>query len=410
MKKIILLSLVTTSILIAGGYKIPELSVNATALSSANVAHASGADTAYYNPANMVFMKDEHVTENDLTYIGLSDINYQGTVSGTGPHNLDSDTENFLLPSLFYVSGDVDGARFGFSVVTPFGLTKRWTAEPAKTSAQEFTLQTIELNPTVALPIGDKIGVAIGLRIVHSKGIVRSYGTAFINPPGAFAVVSRDMEGDSIDFGYNLALSYKPTPALELGLTYRSEMDLGVEGNAKLSESLTSTTYNGGTSLSVTLPAALNIAAAYTFASETTVEFVYERTFWSAYKELDFNYTGTLSAVLTGVFDTTIEKNYNDVSAYRLGITQKLDKTTLMCGIVYDETPIPEASLEFSLPDSNSLSVSLGGRYQVNEKLNLGLSALYSMREDRTISNASLSGEFTDSTALLIAVGLEYKF
>ncbi|MCW8953909.1 MAG: outer membrane protein transport protein [Sulfurimonas sp.] len=410
MKKITLLSLAATSMLMAGGYKIPELSLNATALSSANVAHSSGADTAYYNPANMAFMKDENLLEADLTYIGLSDTNYKGTVSGVGPHDLSAKRENFLVPSLFYVSGDVDGARFGLSVVTPFGLTKRWNEEPAKTSAEEFTLETIELNPTVALPINDKLAIAIGLRVVHSKGIVKSYGTTVITPPGAPAVVSRDMDGDSIDFGYNLALAYKPTSELEFGLTYRSKIDLNLEGNAKLSESLGSTTYDGGANLSVPLPSALNIAAAYTFASKTTVEFVYERTFWSEYKELDFNYSGTLSAVLTGIFDDAVAKNWKDVSAYRLGITQKMDKATLMCGIVYDETPIPESTLGFDLPDSNSLSVSLGGRYQINEKMNLGLSALYSMREDRTVSSSSLTGEFTDSTALLVSVGLEYKF
>ncbi|MCK4874256.1 MAG: outer membrane protein transport protein, partial [Sulfurimonas sp.] len=162
MKKIVLLSLVIASALMAGGYKIPELSLNATALSSANVAHASGADTAYYNPANMVFMKGGNTLEADLTYIGLGDVNYQGTVSGIGPHNLNAERENFLLPSLFYVSEDISGARFGLSVVTPFGLTKRWSEEPAKTSAEEFTLQTIELNPTVALPISDKLAMAIG--------------------------------------------------------------------------------------------------------------------------------------------------------------------------------------------------------------------------------------------------------
>lgn len=410
MIKIVLLAVATSSMLVAGGYKIPELSLNSVALSSANVAHASGADTAYYNPANMVFMNDENIAEFDLTYIGLSSSNYEGTVSGTGPYNLSAERENFVIPSLHYVSADIDGARFGLSIVTPFGLTKRWGQEPAKTTAQEFTLKTIEVNPTVALPISDKVGIAVGLRVVHSEGVVRSHGTAVVVAPATTAIVSRDMEGDSIDMGYNIALAYKPTAEFELGLTYRSEINVGIKGNAKLSESLTPSTYNGGTSLSVTLPASLNVAMAYTFPSETTVEFVYERTFWSAYKELDFNYTGTLSAVLTGVFDTTLEKNYQDVSSYRLGITQKLNKTTLMCGIVYDETPIPNKSIGFELPDSDVLALSLGIRYQMTEKINLGLSTLYAPRKNREVSNSSLNGKFTDTKALLVSAGFEYKF
>lgn len=409
MKKITLLSLITASVLIAGGYKIPEVSLNAVALSAANVAHSSGADAAYYNPANMVFMKDEQTVENDLTYIGLSDTNYQGSytysagLGGATLPNVDTNAkkENFFIPTLHYVSGDVSGARYGLSIVAPAGLSKRWNEQPAQANAEEFTLQTIEINPTVALPIGDKFAVAIGLRAIYSSGVVKA------QLPG---VMSQDMEGDSIDFGYNLALAYKPTSEIELGLTYRSNIDLTVEGDADVFYAPGGTidpVRNVGVNVEVPVPAALNLAAAYTFSSKTTVEFVYERTFWSEYSELDFNYADPIAEA---VFGTVKSKNWKDTNTYRLGVTQELDEFTLMCGVVIDESPIPNSTMSFELPGSDSVSVSLGGRYQVNEKLNIGLSTLYSIREDRKVSNASLNGEFSGSNALLISAGLEYKF
>ena len=68
MKKIVLISLVTSSMLLAGGYKIPEQSTNAVALGAANVAHnQDNADAAYYNPAKMVFMSNANHLEADLT-------------------------------------------------------------------------------------------------------------------------------------------------------------------------------------------------------------------------------------------------------------------------------------------------------------------------------------------------------
>ncbi len=42
------------------------------------------------------------------------------------------------------------------------------------------------------------------------------------------------MEGDTFEFGYNLALAYKPTNDINLAVTYRSEIDLEEEGTAKL--------------------------------------------------------------------------------------------------------------------------------------------------------------------------------
>ncbi|WP_373000763.1 OmpP1/FadL family transporter [Sulfurimonas sp.] len=410
MKKIVLLSLIASSMLMAGGYKIPETSLNAVALSAANIAHNKSADAAYYNPANMVFMEDKNNMELDLTYIGLNPINYKGTVSGTN-QDLDAQSESFVVPTLHYVSGKTGEARIGLSIVSPGGLSKRWNEEPAKTKAEEFTLKIIEINPTFAIPLSDKVSLAFGFRIVHTSGVVKSNG----NIGGPFTA-SRDMTGDALDYGYNLALAYKPTSDLELAATYRSNVNLNVEGNAKLVTTAGGgSTYDGEAKVRVPLPATFSAAAAYTLPSKTTVEFVYERTMWSAYKDLDFDYDGTESATLASIFGASVEKNWKDTNAFRLGLTQELESMTLMAGIVYDESPVPSKTLGFELPDSNSFSVSLGGRYQINDKIEVGLSALYSMRETRKIETSdandnNLVGEFTNSNALLISTGVSYKF
>ena len=395
--KITTLSLLTATLLNAGGYKIPEVSTNGVALSAANVAHTTGADAAYYNPANMIFMADENNMEADLKYIGLDATNFKGSGTQAGD-NINAESETFFVPTLNYVSPKLGNARVGLSIVVPAGLSKRWKDSPAVDKAQEFTLQVVEINPTAAFSVTDTLAVAVGFRIVHSSGIVKSSSSA-----------SRDMNGNSNDFGYNLALSYKPTKNLDFGVTYRSLVNLTEEGNAKLYIG-GAKVYDGGSSVSIPLPAALNVAAAYTFASKTTVELVYEKTYWSAYSSLDFNYTSAISPILVPSFDNPIAKDWKDTEAYRLGITQKLDTLTLMAGVVYDNSPVPDNRVSYELPDSNSLSVSFGGRYDVTEKINVGLSALYSMRENRDVKNADIEGTFSNSNVLMISAGLGYKF
>ncbi len=391
------LSLVAATAMYAGGYKIPETSTNAVALSAANVAHAHGADTAYYNPANMIFMEDENRLEADLIYIGLDPINFKGAGAQAGD-NIDANSESFIIPSINYVSPKLGNARVGLSIVVPAGLSKRWSDSPAIDKAEEFTLEVVEVNPTAAFKVTDELAVAVGLRAVYSSGIVKSSSSA-----------SRDMTGDSLDVGYNLALAYKPTKALEFGVTYRSNIELHEEGNAKLSIG-NAKVYDGGSSVTVPLPAALNLAVAYTFESDTTVEIVYEKTYWSAYKTLDFNYVSPISPILVPSFDNPIAKDWKDSEAYRLGITQELDGMTLMAGMVYDNSPIPEEKVSYELPDSNSLSISLGGRYDVSDTLNVGISALYSMREDRDVKNDDIEGTFSNANVLIISAGLGYKF
>lgn len=410
MKKVVLSVLSITS-LFAGAYKIPETSLNSVALSAANVAHNKSADAAYYNPANMVFMQHDGIMEVDMMYIGLSEINYKGyyknaLIAPDSNVNTDSKSESFLIPSFHYVSPEIDGARFGLSMVVPAGLSKRWEEQPAKSIAEEFTLETIELNPTVALPIGDEIGISMGIRAIYSKGKVKSNNTS--------TLTYRDMDGDSLDFGYNLAIAYHPTKELEFAATYRSNVDLKLEGNAKLGHAGV-LTYDGSASVEIPLPAQLNLAMAYTFATKTSIEFVYEKNYWNKYSELDFNYNSSINPTLNGIFGTPKPKNYTNTDTFRFGITQELDKLTLMAGLVIDETPIPDETLDYTLPDSDSVSVSFGTRYQITEKLNAGIAALYSMRDDRKVNSVDgsgdgFNGEFTDATVLLVSAGIEYKF
>ncbi len=389
----------------AGGYKIPESSLNATALSAAYVAAARGADAAYYNPAAMVYNENANLFEADMTYIGLSAIDFSGT---TG--NYSSKKENFFVPSLHYTSkklGD-NGARVGFSIVVPAGLSKRWDAQPAKSSAEEFTLETVEFNPTMAVPLSDTVSMGVGFRIVHSSGIVKS-------DTGA-TQVSRDLKGDSIDVGYNLALMMKPISSVSLAATYRSKINLTVEGDASLnylpSIHPSHDAYSGSASVAVPIPASFNLAAAYTFGSGTTVEAVYERTFWTAYKNLDFDYDGTVNNA-TNFFGAVVPKNYENTNTYRLGLTQKYDKWTVMAGLAYDETPVPDATLGYELPDSDAWIYSLGGRYQINQSWNVGVAGLMDIKESRAINQAGatgIQGEFSNAKAYLVTAGIEYKF
>jgi len=403
MKKIALMSLVASSVLLASGYKIPETSTNSVALGGANIAHSNSADAAYDNPANMIFMSDENHVEADLMYIGTSATNYK---SANGATDISAKSQDFLIPSLHYVSPKLGNARVGVSVVVPGGLTREWADQPAKASAEEFTLKVIEINPTAAFSVTDDLAIAVGFRIVHSEGIVK-----IDNPSAPFTPATQNMTGDSIDFGYNLALAYHPINNLEIGLTYRSVVNLTTSGTADLKYIAAGINGNYDVSVSVPLPATFSAAIAYTLPSDTTIEFVYEKTYWSSYQNIQFKYTDPTADI---IFGGTKPKNWEDTNAFRLGVTQELDALTLMAGFVLDETPTPEATLGFESPGSNATSVSFGGRYKLNDKMDIGLAALYSMKENRTVSTPpnikNINGEFSNSNALLISAGLGYKF
>jgi len=398
-----LLSL-SAATLLASGYRIPEQSLNSVALSAAYVAGANGADASYYNPANMAFMGNGAEMEVGMTYINLPKVSFTNnagspSATGTPSSNADSLSEAFYVPTMHYVSPKMGDWRYGLSIVAPGGLSKRWDEAYASSSANEFTLKVVEINPTASYMVNEQFALGFGLRGVYTEGVVRS----------AAAIASRDLSGDSIDFGYNLALSYKPIKDLTLSATYRSKVDLTVEGDAVLVHPAIPGGYIGGASVTIPLPASLALAAAYTI-DKTTVEFVFERTYWSSYKNLDFNYDAAL-----GGFDASIPKNWKDSNAYRIGVShQYSDTLKLMAGFAIDKTPVPDSTLGFELPDSDAKLYSVGFEYKLSQNMKMGLSYLYDDKESRTINQGvgagKIKGEFTDSAAHLVTASLKYKF
>ncbi len=390
------------------GYRIPEQSINSVALSNAYIANAHAADASYFNPANMSWLEDGWHSEVSLTYINLASIDY--TDAAVSSRNGDSKEEEFLLPELHIVSPMYNNFRFGFSVVYPFGLSKRWDESFPKTFAEDFTLKTYEFNPTVSYKVSDKISFGMGLRAIHTKGEVKS--TGLIDLGGPVSNMHRNMDGDSTDYGYNFALTYKPISNLSLAATYRSRVSLNVEGNATLSSSLTSATYSGGASVSVPAPAVLTLATAYTF-DQTTVELTYDKTYWNAYDQLDFNYASALGdAGLTAVFDAAKAKNWVNTEAFRIGVTHKLNKQwTVMAGFAIDDNPAPDNTLGFELPDSDAKLYSIGARYKMNDKLEVGAAYLYDDKESRSATNSGgVNGTFDNAAAHLVNIGVQYRF
>ena len=406
--KITTVSIIASSVLMASGWRIPEQSSRSTALSGAYVSNASGADSSYYNPANMSFNENRLLFEGDFTYINLPKLDYTGTVSGVQA-NGSSKTEQFFVPTVFLSSKEYSGFRYGFSITAPGGLSKRWETPFQKAYAQEFTLKIIEFNPVVSYALNPKFSVAGGLRAIYSSGVVKS------DASGIGKDVQRDLKGDTIEFGYNLALSYRPTSELKFALTYRSNIDLKEKGNSKLYLSGTKV-YDGGASVSVPLPAVLAFATSYTFDGKTTVEFEFDRTYWSKYKDLNFNYKSPIPAIMVPSFDDPIAKNWKDSNAYRIGVMhQYSNKLKLMAGFAIDKTPIPSKTLGFELPSADAKLYSVGFEYKYNSKMTFGMGYLYDSKDDRTIlatdaNGQHMVGKFTNISAHLLTLSLKYRF
>ncbi len=394
----------------ASGYRIPEQSVNSTAKAGANVAYTPSADAAFFNPANISWLDNANLFEANVTYIGLKDITYRD--NRTSSFNGEADMESFVVPTFFLVSKDYNGMRLALSLDAPAGLSKKWPQPFPRTFAEEFSLTVLEANPSIAYKISDRFSVAAGIRGIYADATVSSAGRISRSFGGVTA--KRHMDGDTWEWGYNLAATYRPVENMNVAVTYRSNVDLNLEGDASLATSASfagSPTYTGDGEVEIPLPGVLAIAGSYTFFDKLTVELEYDRTYWSEYETLDFKYPTSLNNMfLTAAFDAPKTKNWDDTDTWRIGVSYEINPSfTVMAGFAIDENPVPDDTLGFDLPDSDAQLYSLGLRYSVNNNIDIGMAYLYDDKDSRSVSNEVVNGTFDGAGAHLITVGLSYK-
>ncbi len=410
----IALTLVLCGSAFAGGYKIPEQSIRSTATSGAYFSSANHADSSYYNPANMAFMKDTWFSEVGIRYIVLPSVKFEGQAFDRADNlqvsvSEGSRRDQFFVPYFHYVSPKVGNFTFGLSFTTPAGLSKGWESGVPKGYAQEFLLEVYELSLSASYKVSDRLAVGGGIRGVYARGEVQ-----YSRDPG----YSNSMEGDSnLKPGFFLSVSAKPIKGLTLSTLYRSKVDLEIDGDASgyLVRSAGGQrqlyTFSTRGNVKVPLPAEWRLGASYDW-EKFTLEFTYERTFWSSYERLNFNFR---DPVVENTFGNPVPKDWKDTNTYRVGLYYRWKETlTLMGGIAYDETPVPERTLGFELPDSDGWIISTGALFKPEPNVEIGVAYLAFLKEDRKVDDPQnvyrINGDFKNISAHMLTVSLGFRF
>lgn len=404
----------------ATGYALPETSARAVATGSSLFAGSEGPETSYYNPARMSFLAPEGSWEAGGYYIHVTSDGFTGTApafsSPAAPivnANGTSPSDSTFVPFMHYVSPATHGkTRFGFSVAAPAGLSKKWDSAVQKTSAEEFSLEVVEFKPTISYLASDNFSIGFGPRIVYSKG------TVIYNGPlaGGVKAYSNTIDGDSTDFGFNLALSLRASETVDVGLTYRSKVNMAMKGTARGNVVLplavpVNYAFDTTGEVAIPLPATLDFAVAFR-SGRTKFEIALERAYWSSYKTLDFQFG---DATVETALGAAKDKLWKDTTAVRLGVEFKRDaRLTLLGGVVFDSTPVPDKTLGFELPDSDTIALSCGALYKYRTDMEAGFSYLYVIKESRTVSalvnDNKIDGTFNGIRAHMVALSLKKFF
>lgn len=350
-----------------------------------------------------------------MSYYRNPEVEFEGSVWGVAA-SADSRSEEIYLPFLHLVSPKIDNWRWGVSVVAPAGISKRWDSPMQSATAEKSYLGVLEVNPSVAYSINSQLSLGAGIRFAYGEAEMKAQLPAGIDPV-LIQGYRQDLEGDAWEVGYNLAVTFKPKESLNVAAIYRSEIDLDIEGDGSgfTTNPLTGGIYpfegvKGGASLPV--PAMLGFGVSQTIG-RATLEVVYERTFWSSFKELDLAFADPMVEATLGA---VVSREWNDTDSIRLGIRYRVnDALQWMGGVSFEQTPIPSKTFSFDLPDSDVWWFGTGVSYTIRENMELVMAGSYGNYESRNITDAvgninGIVGEFSHLSFYSVAFSFSYRF
>ncbi len=444
-----LLSLGSFGSAYASGFALIEVNAsgqgNAYAGAAANTNNAS---TVYFNPAGMMNLSGQQLALASHFIEPSADFENDGStlapLLGSGPlSGVDDDGgEGAFVPNFYWVKPLEGNMSFGLGVNTPFGLKTEYDDEwVGRYHGILSDLQTINFNPSLGYRVNEKLSVGGGVNVMFAKVDLTSAvdmgalclglapgvcGPAGVTPGTLSNDGSAELDGDNFDdlaLGFNLGLHYMISNQTSIGIAYRSEIDIEVEGDADFSLPAVTGVPSGavagvigasglfvdtGLNAEVTLPASFSVSLAHRVDKFTWLVDV-TWTGWSSFDELRVEYDNPLQP------DTVTTEGWDDTLRYAVGFDYRAtDKLILRAGLALDETPVPSAERRTPrLPGDDREWVSLGLTYMATKSISIDIGYSHLFIDDAKIDNTfeslvptlnhDLTGEYEADVDILSA-------
>ncbi len=427
------------------GFALYEHSARAVALGGAFVAQANDPSAIYYNPAGITQLTGSWMMAGVTAIIPkLSITDEKGKKEET--------KDKTFYPPHFYITQQLNETFwFGLGANAPFGLSTGFDSNwKGRYNSYTALVKTLTLNPNLVIKASDSISLAIGFSIhrtdagfkqkispVHvvqknekkiksgiaytsgldpdSPNVDLIYKTKFLDSAADLDDIDQEVEGRDTSPGINLALHYKATERLSIGITYRFKTTANLKGNtyyknvgnlSGVNFNLSDFFYNATGSAELRMPDFFSIGTAYKLNKKIVMEADFWMTGWSSYNELPIIFQNALG-------DQTKRKSYKDVWTFRFGLEYKHSDTfTGRLGYVYDQSPIPDDTIDYMLPsnDRQLINTGIGFKYR-----NYIIDAFYSylMINDRHINERKEDFVFEGDIkgdAHMIGLSISYSF
>ncbi|NTV83317.1 MAG: hydrocarbon degradation protein [Bacteroidales bacterium] len=404
MKKHLFLLLVLglwSVVMIGGGYQVRLQGHKQTGIGLIGTPFSYDASSIFYNPGSLAFYEGKFSAS-----VGASGIfsNHIYQKDGT---NYQARTENPTgTPFFGYFSYKIkEKLAVAVGVYTPFGSSAKWNEDWAgRYLIRDIKLSAIYIQPTVAYKFKDKFGIG--------AGFVIAIGSVELNKALPYSETSSaNLQGSATNYGFNAGVFYKPTEKLSIGVDYRSQIMMNLEGGDATftvpSALSTSVPAENKFDASLPLPANLDFGLAYAFNDKFTLAAEVNWIMWSTYESLDFTFeqAGEL-------LNNENPREYKDTWIPRIGGQYKLnDLFTFRAGAYYDSSPANEKYFTPETVTLNTIAFTLGATITPVKGLEIDISylELHGLEAEKSYEPANFSGTYKTMTAIP-GIGISYRF
>lgn len=419
----------------ASGFAIIEQSVSGLGNAFAGAAaSAEDASTIFFNPAGMSLLEGQQVTAGAHVILPSAEftateakntLEEQGLLppgaGSLGTNNGGDGGVNALVPNFYYTNKLNDQWVIGLGIHAPFGLATEYDKDwVGRYHAVESDVITLNINPSVAYRVNEKLSIGAGLNAQYieatlssmvDSGLVAYSGTGGLTPLANVSNTDYDVyadnNADDWSFGYNLGFLYEFSADSRVGLAYRSEVEHDLEGKTTTSmSSLAAATLDaitiapGATMLNlfpasqgvkgtITLPASASLSLFHQMSDKLAIMADISWTEWSSFEELTLEFESGIA----GSSSSTTTENWDDTWRYSLGATyQATEALKLRTGVAFDETPISDEYRTPRIPGEDRLWLSLGAGYQFTENLSMDVAYTHLFVDDSKMEKTATPG------------------
>lgn len=398
----------------SGAYRLEVPDAEAMGKGTAFVAEADNPSAVFYNPAGLTQIKGgNHFT------LGYAVIQPRMDYKDSSGDVTQMRRQSFVIPHMYFVS-DFGMKKFVFGIggTSSWGLGTYWAGDSfSKYVATKSDLNMMDPTLVAACQVNEQLSLGVGVDYDFSKVNKKK---KLIQPGGADA--DFQLKGNTDGWGYRISGLYVINERHKMGLQYRSPIKEKYKGKIYMDQ-LNSAGLNyqaifGGQSYSTdissesTLPQSVVLGYSYRPANRWTLNLDVEWMDWSSVEQEYIMYNSETNATRLAILNSgnPIARDWESVFSIGAGAEYAInERLRLRGGYFYHQTPVPEATFDTSLPDSDSHSATAGFGYNINDNATIDMSYAAMFFKERSIDNAvgassgaSIDGEYKNFTNIVM--------